>query len=279
MTEGTACRLSPLPGSTHFGEYIRYKRFNPDDFGSHGRRHEAIANAYEDHINGLPSDAAFLAFLADDEDTINFINDTAHVANGVLTTDLDLPDAPTLREALAGAERDQWHAAILEELAAIREAGTWELVDPNPSIQNVIGCRFVLQKKRGASGEVTRFKARLVAQGFSQREGVDFSETFAPVVKSTSLRIFLAICAEHGWRIRQMDIKSAYLNGTISEDIYMRQPKGYEEPGREHLLTKLKKGLYGLKQAGREWYATLHDFLVGLGFRRTHADHSVFVFE
>ena len=133
--------------------------FNPDDFGSHGCRHEAIANAYEDHINGSPSDAALLAFLGDDEDTIDFINDTAHVTNSVLTTDLNLPDAPTLREALAGAERDEWHAAILEELAAICEAGTWELVDPNPSIQNVIGCRFVLQKKRGASGEVTRFKA------------------------------------------------------------------------------------------------------------------------
>ena len=76
-----------------------------------------------------------------------------------------------------------------------------------------------------------------------------------------------------------MDIKSAYLNGSIAEDIYMRQPKGYEEPGKEHLLAKLRKGLYGLKQAGREWYATLRDFLVGLGFRRTHADHCVFVFE
>ena len=182
-------------------------------------------------------------------------------------------------EALASAEHDQWHAAILEELAAIREVGTWELVNPNPSIQNIIGCHFILQKKRGASGEVTCFKVWLVAQGFSQHEGIDFSETFAPVVKSTSLRILLAIWAEHGWRVRQMDIKSAYLNGTVSEDIYMRQPKGYEEPGREQSLAKLKKGLYGLKQVGREWYATLHDFLIGLGFRRTHADHSVFVFE
>ena len=99
------------------------------------------------------------------------------------------------------------------------------------------------------------------------------------MVKSASLRVFLAICADHGWQIRQMDIKSAYLNGSISEDIYMRQPKGYEELGKEHLLAKLKKGLYGLKQAGQEWYATLQDFLVGLGFCRMHADHCVFVFE
>ncbi len=109
--------------------------------------------------------------------------------------------------------------------------------------------------------------------------GIDYSETFAPVVKSASLRVFLAICAHHGWCIRQMDIKSAYLNGTLSEDIYMWQPKGYEEKGSEGKVAKLWKGLYSLKQAGQEWYATLHDFLVQLGFRHTHADYSVFVFE
>ena len=90
---------------------------------------------------------------------------------------------------------------ILKELAAIKEAHTWDLVDHTPAIQNVIGCRFVLQKKWGESGEVTRFKAHLVMQGFSQQEAVDFSETFTPVVKSASLHIFLAICADRGWRI------------------------------------------------------------------------------
>src|SRR5258708_2998246 len=182
------------------------------------------------------------------------------------------------REALSGPESDKWHRTILEELAVIKEAGTWELVDPSPTIRNVIGCRFVLQKKRGVDGNVTRFKAHLVAQGFNQWEGIDYAETFAPIVKSASLRVFLAICARHGWKVRQMDIKSAYLNGSISEDIYMRQPKGYEEKGGESKVAKLKKGLYGLKQAGWEWYATLHDFLIQLGFCQTHADHSIFVF-
>ena len=88
---------------------------------------------------------------------------------------------------LAGPELDRWHQAILEELAAIKDAGTWELVDPSPHICNIIGCRFVLQKKQGADGNVTRFKVWLVAQGFSQREGIDYSEMFAPVVKSASL--------------------------------------------------------------------------------------------
>ena len=151
---------------------------------------------------------------------------------------------------------------VLHAYTAIREAKVWELVPLSPAIQNIIGCHFILQKKRGPSGEVTWFKVRLVAQGFSQCEGVDFSKTFAPVVKSASLRVFLAICMDNGWQIRQMDIKSAYLNGLISKDIYMHQPKGYEESGKEHLLAKLKKGLYSLKQASWEWYTTLRDFLV-----------------
>ena len=167
----------------------------------------------------------------------------------------------------------------MEELAAIKEAGMWTLVDVSPAIQNIIGCRFVLQKKRGANGEVTHFKAHLVAQGFSQHEAIDYSETFAPVVKSASLQVFLTMCTRHGWRIRQMDIKSMYLNGSISKDIYMWQPKGYEERGSEEKVAKLQKGLYGLKQAGREWYPTLRDFLIQIGFCRTHADHSVFIFK
>ena len=113
----------------------------------------------------------------------------------------------------------------------IRDAGTWTLVDHTPEIQNIVSCQFVLQKKQGADGQVTHFKAWLVSQGFSQWEGVDYSETFAPVVKSASLRVFLAICAQYGWCIQQMDIKSVYLNGVLSEDIYMSQLKGYEEKG------------------------------------------------
>ena len=135
-------------------------------------------------MNGLPIN---FTSLTDDKAIINFILDSAHVTNSVLTSKPDLPDTLTLCEALASVEHDQWHAAILEELAAIQEVGTWELVNPNPSIQNIIGCHFILQKKRGASGEVTCFKVWLVAQGFSQNEGIDFSETFTPVVKSTSL--------------------------------------------------------------------------------------------
>ena len=111
-------------------------------------------------------------------------------------------------------------------------------------------------------GLCTRYKVHLVAQGFSQWEGINYSETFAPVIKSASLCMFLAICAQHGWLIHQMDIKSTYLNGLITEDIYMRQLVGYNEKGSETKVAKLQRGLYRLKQVGCEWYATLHDFLI-----------------
>ena len=210
---------------------------------------------------------------------LGLVSDDAHLADEVIKQDTDLPDSPSLRDALAGPEQDSWHAAVLKELTAIRDAGTWTLVNHTPDICNIMGCHFILQKKCGADGKVTWFKACLVTQGFSQWEGIDYSETFTPIVKSASLCVFLAICAHHGWCIRQMDIKSAYLNSVLSEDIYMWQPKGYEEKGSEEKIAKLWKGLYGLKQAGWEWYATLHDFLVQLRFHHTHADHSVFVFE
>ena len=123
---------------------------------------------------------------SDFDDVIEFIRDEAHLAEPT-QADGEPPDAPTLHEALAGPEREQWNLAIRKELAAIKDAGTWELVDPSPAIQNLVGCRFILQKKRGSDGKVTCFKVRLVAQGFSQWEGIDFLETFAPVVKSASL--------------------------------------------------------------------------------------------
>src|SRR5258708_5032065 len=217
--------------------------------------------------------------ILDDELLLGLVSDDAHLADEVIKHDTDLPDSPSLWDALAGPKWDSWHAAVLEELATIRDTRTWTLVNHTPDICNIVGCHFVLQKKCGTDGKVTQFKACLIAQGFSQWEGINYSETFAPVVKSASLHVFLAICAHHGWHIRQMDIKSAYLNGVLSEDIYMWQPKGYEEKGSEEKIAKLQKGLYGLKQAGREWYATLPDFLVQLGFHQTHADHSVFIFE
>ncbi len=236
----------PVPGCPLW-EWHALQCFNPSGFGAHGHRNEAISNAYEDLLNGIPMAHLVTSKL---KDVVEFILDEAHITNLIVTEDTNLLDAPTFHEAMAGPECDKWHQAVLDELTAIKEAGTWELVDPPPNVQNIVGCCFILLRKCGAGGRVSRYKARLVAQGFSQHKGIDYSKTFTPVIKSTSLRVFLAICAWHSWRIHQMDIKSAYLNGTITEDIYMWQPKGYKEKGSEDKIAKLKKGLYGLKQMG-----------------------------
>ena len=126
------------------------QRFDPDIFGSHGCHQDFIMNAYENNMNRISPDDYDCPSgdppLTNFDEVLEFIHDEAHLANEVIQSDPDLPDAPSLQEALARPECDQWHSAILEELATIKEAGTWELVEHTPAIQNVIGCRFVLQK-------------------------------------------------------------------------------------------------------------------------------------
>lgn len=115
----------------------------------------------------------------------------------------------------------------------------------------------MFKTKQGPDSEITRHKARLVARGFSQKPGQDFDETYAPVVKFATMRMVLAFAAHHDLHLQQMDIKTAYLNGIISEDIYMSQPEGHIVRNKDKLVCKLNKGIYGLKQSGRKWYERL----------------------
>ena len=133
--------------------------------------------------------------------------------------------------------------------------------------------------KQNADGSIERYKARLVAKGFSQKEGIDYTETFAPVAKFCSIRALLALAAQQDMEIHQMDVKTAFLNGDIDVDIYMKQPQGYVIKGKEDYVCKLHKSLYGLKQAGRAWYQKIDNVLVHtLGFIRSQADHCVYVY-
>ena len=131
-------------------------RFDPDNYGAHGALKDTIVNACEDIGNGIPFNAAGDPTL---EDLMDLILDHAHIADLTLSQEIRLPDAPTLHEAMAGSERAEWLKAIHDELSAIKEAGTWTLIDRTPAIQNIVGCRFVLQKKCGEDGQVTKFKA------------------------------------------------------------------------------------------------------------------------
>ena len=150
----------PLAPPPSLGHPVRERHaprcLDPSDFGLHGHHKEVIVNAYEDLLNGIPMANLVTTDL---KYAAEFILDDAHLANPVISEEANLPDAPTFHEAMAGPECDKWHQAVLEELATIREAGTWELVEHSPDICNIIGCRFVLQKKWGADGNVTRYKA------------------------------------------------------------------------------------------------------------------------
>lgn len=175
----------------------------------------------------------------------------------------------TANEALSRVDADQWHESMVAEYNALITNGTWELVDL-PSDRRPIKCKWVFNLKRDKSGKVERYKSRLVAKGCSQRFGVDYTETFSSVVRYSSLRLILALAVEHNLHIHQMDVVTAYLNGTLSEDVYMVQPERFVDKQNPQKVCKLKKALYGLKQSGREWNSKLDTILILL---RLHYEH------
>jgi transposase InsO family protein len=185
-------------------------------------------------------------------------------------------DPKTLQEAKSRSDWPLWKEAMDKELATLEKAGTWTTVD-RPQGKNVVGSKWVYRIKRKADGSVDKYKARLVARGFTQIFGVDYYNTFSPVAKLASFRAVLALAARFDWEIKSFDFNGAYLNGELDEDeeIYMQAPPGYESQG-EHKVKRLRKSLYGLKQAGRKWYDALSRALAKLGFRTSHADPGVF---
>jgi Reverse transcriptase (RNA-dependent DNA polymerase) len=152
----------------------------------------------------------------------------------------------------------QWAEAEEYEIRALLDNKTFELV-PRPKA-NVVGCKWVYKVKLNPDGSIERFRARLVAQGYTQQHGLDFFETYSPVMRGTTLRWLIAQAAMKNWSTRHIDISSAYLYGKLSEVIYMEQPPGFST-GNQNEVLRLNKGLYGLKQAGRVWYRTLTNFL------------------
>jgi hypothetical protein len=153
-----------------------------------------------------------------------------------------------------------WVLAMQEELNNFTRNEVWHLV-PRPN-QNVVGTKWVFRNKQDEHGVVARNKARLVAKGYSQVEGLDFGETYAPVARLESIRILLAYATYHGFKLYQMDVKSAFLNGPIKEEVYVEQPPSFEDSEYPNRVYKLSKVLYGLKQAPRAWYECLRDFLI-----------------
>ena len=182
----------------------------------------------------------------------------------------------TIEEALSGDCAKEWKAAADEEYKSLMENETWDLVEL-PSGRKPIGCRWVFKVKHGSDGKVERFKGRLVAKGYAQKYGIDYEETFSPVVRFSSIRALLAFVVENDMLIHQMDVVTAFLNGSLEEEIYMEQPAGYVQPGKKHLVCKLKKSLYGLKQSSRCWNTAFRHYMESIGFKQSTADPCVYI--
>src|ERR1044072_4091935 len=162
-----------------------------------------------------------------------------------------------------------------EELGQFKIKEVWNLV-PRPEGFNVIGTKWIFKNKSDENGHVTKIKARLVAQGYTHIEGVDFEETFAPVARLESIRLLLGVGCLLKFRMYQMDVKSSFLNGYLNEEVYVEQPKGFVDPFfREHAY-KLRKALYGLNQAPRAWYERLTEFLINHGYNKGGIDKTLF---
>jgi len=177
----------------------------------------------------------------------------------------------SLQEALAGENKREWKAAWESEVESLQKNGTW-VVEKPPLERNIVGCRWLFMRKGDG-----RFKVRLVAKGFSQKPGIDFTETFAPVAKFTTLRVLLALVAENDWELHTMDVKTAFLNGVLEKEIYIECPEGLEEKIPRAMVCRLVKAIYGRRQSPGTWYQKIHEFFLAHRFIRSTHDYSLYV--
>ncbi len=204
------------------------------------------------------------------------IHDGGAIPKGKTTTEKGAPlvEPLTYQEAVGGEQSELWRLSMDDEYKSLTENGTWELVE-KPEGVKPIPMKWVYKIKRDANGNVERFKSRLVAKGFMQRHGVDFEEVYAPVSKHTTLRALLGVVAARDFELHQLDVKTAFLNGELEEEIYMQQPEGYEQ-GTSSTVCRLIKPIYGLRQAPRAWYQKLKKELEEMGFTASESDPALF---
>jgi hypothetical protein len=173
-------------------------------------------------------------------------------------------------------ERDLcWRRAMMEEMKSIEDNTPWFLTNL-PLGRSAIGLKWVFKVKRDEQGNITKHKARLVVKGYTQRCGIDYDEVSAPVACLDSVRLLIALVGHEGWEVHHLDVKSAFLNGDLHEEVFVQQPIGFMKSGEEHKVLKLRKALYGLHQALRAWNAKLDDTLISLGFSRCPSEPAIY---
>jgi len=184
-------------------------------------------------------------------------------------------DPINFHQAMESPNSQKWLNAMNEEMQSMKDNDVWDLI-PLPEGVKPIGNKWIFKTKRDSNGDVERFKARLVVQGYTQKEGIDYTETFSPVSSKDSLRTIMALVAHFDLELHQMDVKTAFLNGNIDETIYMRQPENFVVGDPKKLVCKLKKSIYGLKQASRQWYLKFHQVTLSFGFEMNLLDECIY---
>ena len=169
----------------------------------------------------------------------------------------------------------KWQAAMEDEMRSMSSNKVWDL-EEIPKGAKTVGCKWVYKTKRDSKRNIERYKARLVAQGFTQREGIDYTETFSPISSKDSFRIVMALVAHYDLKLHQMDVKTTFLNGDLYENVFMAQLKGFIMKGKENLGCRLKKSIYGLKQASRQWYLKFDETVRSFGFEENVEDNCIY---
>ena len=188
---------------------------------------------------------------------------------------LDNDEPATYAEAMMDPDSEKWQSAMQSEIESMGDNQVWNLVDPPDGVK-AIECKWIYKKKKDMDGNVHIYKARLVTKGFRQVQGVDYDETFSPVVMLKSIRIILAIAAYFDYEIWQMDVKTAFLNGNLAEDVYMIQPEGFVDPKNAGKVCKLQRSIYGLKQASRSWNIRFDEVVKGFDFTKNEEESCVY---
>ena len=179
------------------------------------------------------------------------------------------------RDWRAAKQDQKWFAAMKEELEALRKNKTWELTTL-PRGKNAVSCKWVYTVKQSPEGKIERYKARLVARGYSQTYGINYDETFAPVAKMNTVRVLVSCAANFGWPLHQLDVKNAFLHGDLQEEVYMEIPPSLASAETEGKVCRLKKALYGLKQSPRAWFDRFRRAVCEMGYGQCNGDHTVF---
>ena len=195
-----------------------------------------------------------------------------NIAYCLLTED---GEPSTFEEAMNNTYASQWMMAMQEKIEVLQKNNAWDLVSLSQG-RKPIGNKWVFKIKRNGDDQVERYRAGLVVKRYAQKEGIDFNEIFSPVVRLTTVRVVLAMCATLNLHLEQLDVKTAFLHEDLEEEIYMLHPEGFEDKEKKNLVCRLNKSLYGLKQAPRCWYKRFDSFIMSLGYNRLSSDPCAF---